>query len=231
MARMRQMYTDLMGPAGFKPAFNLRCNCGRSKPLGHPHTRDRMASAFKQHRLPLPISFMAGQLGGDFHHITGLEIDPTNTAQPWITGLRHPKTQRLIEPLNAVGSKLIRKMMVGFIGLGHHKQTACVFIYTVHNAGPPFAANPGKGVGAMIEQRIDQSATWRARRRVHHHARRFVDHNQMGIFIDHLKRDVFRLGRDFGRVRQRDFDLGAGGNLGFRTICDFSIDAHCALLD
>ncbi len=99
---------------------------------------------------------------------------------------------------------------MGGVGLGHHHQAGGVLVEPVHDAGPLDAADAGQAVAAMGDQRVDQRALGVAGGRMHHQARRLVDHDQRVVLVDDIERD--RLARGLGRLgrRQRDGDGVAG---------------------
>ena len=61
-------------------------------------------------------------------------------------------------------------------------------------SSPPMPAQ----VVAVVQQRVDQRAAGVAGRRVHDHARRLVDHDQVGVLVEDVERDVLGLRRRRG---------------------------------
>ncbi len=56
----------------------------------------------------------------------------------------------------------------------------------MHDAGAHFAADAAASVsqiGNMAQQRVDQRAAVMSRRRMHHQARRLIDHDHVVVFI------------------------------------------------
>ena len=71
--------------------------------------------------------------------------------------------------------------------LGHQQEPRGVFIEPMHDAWAFFPANARQCL-AVKEQGIDQSTTGMTRARMHHQARRFVDHQEGVVFVDNLQR-------------------------------------------
>ena len=202
MTGMGQMHPDLMGPPGFQPAFHQRQRRGAAKPLDNPGPGHGMAAALKQHRLTLAVGLVAGQLRGDLQDIRGLEADPLCATQPRVAGIGHAIDQRQIAAVNGMTLELVGQPMVGRVMLGHHQQPGGVLVDPVDDPGPLFAADPRQAVAAMMQQRIDQRAAPRPRGRMHHHARSLVEDDQIGIFIDHVQRDILGLCHPVDRIFQ-----------------------------
>ena len=91
---------------------------------------------------------------------------------------------------------LLRQADVGSIILGHHQQAAGVLVDAVHDAGADLAADTGQAAPAMPQQGVDQGAVRVAGGRVHHHALGLVDHQQVGVLIHDIQRDLLRNGLD-----------------------------------
>ena len=55
------------------------------------------------------------------------------------------------------------------------------------------------------EQRVDKCSVRVSRRRMHHHATRFIDHYDIFIFVTHIQRNILRLrqGFQFRRILRR----------------------------
>ena len=79
---------------------------------------------------------------------------------------------------------------VSNLRFGYDHDTGCIFIEAVHNAGAYHAANAGKAVAAMIEQRVHQRTRPCASCRVNHHARGLVDDDEVLILKQNIERDV-----------------------------------------
>ena len=103
---------------------------------------------------------------------------------------------RLVGALHAVHRHLLGKADVGGVVLCHHQQAAGVLINAVDDAGADLAANAGKAALAVPQQGVDQRAVRVAGCGVHHHALGLVDHQQMGILVDDIQRDILRHGLD-----------------------------------
>ena len=76
-----------------------------------------------------------------------------------------------------------------------------------------------------------RASSFCARSGVHHHAGRLVHHRQVGVFIDHIQRNVFRRG-----LQRRGMRLAGNGDpLAAaqlqRSLLALAVDQHIALLD
>ena len=72
------MHANLMRAPGFELAFNQRK--GRRASITFQQSRPGygMAAAFKKYCLTLAVRAMAGQMRGDFHHISRFKIHPAH---------------------------------------------------------------------------------------------------------------------------------------------------------
>ena len=112
----------------------------------------------------------------------------------------------------SVAGELLCESVMGEIGFSGDDQAACIHIKAVDDAGALLAANAGEASAAMVEQRIDERVVAMAARRMNRQARRFVDHDQVIIFIDNIK--LYCAGRDRGWSGgwYRNFEEITGGN-------------------
>lgn len=80
-----------------------------------------------------------------------------------------------------------------------YEQAGSVFVETMHNAGPRFIEL--RYVLKMMQQRVRECAGAMAIRGMHDHARGFIHHDEILVFINNLQREVLRnqLARWFGR--------------------------------
>jgi len=135
---MGHMHADLVGASGFKPALHKG---RRAEILNDAHASDGMAPPSEQHRLTLPVGFVAGQHRRDLKDIAGLKTGALNPTQPRVRGTRHPVAQRKVTPVNRVFFKLFGKSVVGCVGFGNHQQATGILVDTVHDAWAFFAAH------------------------------------------------------------------------------------------
>jgi hypothetical protein len=93
-------------------------------------------------------------------------------------------------------------------GLGHHHQTGGVLVQAVHDTG----ARHIDDVRHVVQQGVEQGAISVTGSRVHHQARRLVDHQDVVVFIDDVQLDV--LGDPFalGFLLGSEFKNGATVN-------------------
>ena len=99
----------------------------------------------------------------------------------------------MIDLFHRAPRELLGQREMRGIVLGHHQATTRVFVKTMHNAGPDHATNAAEFAGAMMQQRMDQSVFFIARRRMHDERGRLVDHEQTVVFVEDIERDVLRL--------------------------------------
>ena len=126
--------------------------------------------------------------------------------------------QRDILLLYLASGELRPQLAMGDIVLGHDDQAAGFFVESMNNARPQLTADIRQRTKAM-QQRVDQGAAIAlvirgSRTGVHHHARRLVDDRKVSIFVNDVKRDVFRDGSQRRQHRiAEDRDLLAAAQL------------------
>ena len=103
------------------------------------------------------------------------------------------------------------------IGLGRDHDAGGFLVDPVNYAGPRYPANAGKTGTTVVQQGVDDGAGLVAGRRVHGDARRLVDDDQVGVFVEDGERDVLRQGD--GRRRWGDIET-VGPRLSFRRAVD-----------
>ena len=81
---------------------------------------------------------------------------------------------------------------MGFVIFGNDHDAAGILIQPVHDTGADHPVD-ARQVLTVKQQRIDQRARIMPRRRMHHHAPGFIEHDHIFIFIDDIQRNVFRL--------------------------------------
>ena len=230
MARIRHMHSDLMGAAGFQPAFQKCCTAG--KVLHHPRAGHSVAaSAVPDHGLALAVGFVAGKFGGDAHNAARLHRDAAQAAQTRVRGCGGGMDNSQITAGDGVFFKLAGKTVMGAVGFGHHQQTGCILIDAVHDARTAFTADARQRIAAMVQQRIDQSAARAAGGGVYDHASGLINHDQIAVFPDHGERNVFgqRFNR-LGRVKLNAVDL-ARSHLGLAVQHSHAAPAHSTLVN
>ena len=115
------------------------------------------------------------------------------------------------------------------VALTHHQDPGGILVDAMDDSRAQFTANAAQ-VCAVAEQRIDQGTVGVARGRMHHHAGRLVDHDQMLVLIEDGQRNVLsnRPGLNWRRLPDDRFipwtQLGAG-------LGGFAVDQHAALID
>ena len=143
---------------------------------------------------------------------------------------RHPVHYRQIlargDPLLDLHLQLHQRLLA----LGHHDAARRVLVEPVHDAGPQLPADAGQ-VGAMVQQALNQGAIPVAGRRMHGEPGGLIEHDQVGVFVEHIQ--GHGLGQQIGqglrrRHPQRHAVALAQGGLG---PAGDPIDPHIAGLD
>ena len=98
---------------------------------------------------------------------------------------------------------------MGLIGLGDDHQAGCFLVEPVDYARAPHAANARQTIAAMGNEGVDQCAGPIACCRVNNEACRFVDDDQLIVFINHVQRNILRTRNRIFRLRNGDGDLFA----------------------
>lgn len=120
------------------------------------------------------------------------------------------------------------------IGAGDDETAAGFLVQPVHDAGTGDAANAAEATEA-VEESIDHGAVFIAVRGVDDHPAGFIEHSEVGVFVEDIQGDVLRLsiGRFVGRNGAADGVTGVEVGAGFRgtsvngdvTVFDESLDA------
>lgn len=189
---MSQMNADLMGATRFQLAFDQHRPRRLSETLQHSRPCHGMAATVEVNRLPLSVRGVTRQTRGDLEDTARLKADTCGSAQPWIGGIDDSMRKRKISTLCRMGLELGCQSVMRAVGFGDDQQAGCVLVNPVNNPRPAFAADTGQAVGAMSQQRVHQRSRRRARRGMHNHSRRFVDHKQIRVLMDNIQRDIFR---------------------------------------
>jgi hypothetical protein len=196
MANRREMHPDLVGSACLnlylkKREFPvLRINAAK-----HRVVRYRLSASFNADRHPRSPDRIASYGSKDGAAISRYEA----------------VHERNVGLLRGTLSELRRELPVRLVVLGDNQQAARFFIQTMNNAWAQFTADARK-ISEAVEQRVDQRAPISRvvrcpRSRMHHHAGRLVDYDQIVIFIDNVERDIFCESPQRNRLRRpKHFD-------------------------
>ena len=92
--------------------------------------------------------------------------------------------------------KLRSQLAMRLVIFGDENQTAGGFVQAMDNSGAQIAANRRK-LAEVMQQRVDQRALVALIFRgpcsgMHHHARGFVDHREISVFINQVEREYLR---------------------------------------
>lgn len=127
--------------------------------------------------------------------------------------------------------ELRRQPRMGQIVLRHHEEPARVLVEAVDDAGPAHPADARQAGAAMGDESVHQGARVVTRRRVHHEARRLVDHDEVVVLVGDHEVQAFghRLRRR--RFRHDDAEGGARADLHGWIEADGAVPAHVAGAD
>jgi len=100
---------------------------------------------------------------------------------------------------------------MGCIVFGHDKTAARFFVETMNDSGALFSADPGQH-RAVVEERVDQSVLTMTGAWMNDKPRRLVDHDEIIVFEENLKRDLLRQGVDLFQRRLDELNLIAASN-------------------
>ena len=130
--------------------------------------------------------------------------------------------------LHVTGCNQLHQRVHGLACTGHHHQATGVFVQAVNNARPGHV----RGQRVQRQQAVEQGAAPIAGRGVHHQTRRFVDHPQMRVFVDHVDGHGFRYeSLRLGRGAQGHLNLVPQAHLGRHLGHDTAINQGIALLN
>ena len=185
MADVRHVYADLVRAAGLELAADVRVAvvARDDRPV-----RDGAAGVFGCHGHALAVRRVAADGRVDRAGILA----------------QIAADDGLIRAGHGVVSQLGREREVRKVVFRCDEQTGRVLVDAVHDAGPPLPADAGETVTAVGEQGVDERAVLVAGRRVHDHAARLVDDDEVVVLIHHVQRQILRHERRGRGVRQRD---------------------------
>ena len=182
--------------------------------LGADDARDRFAAA---PRARADIFLRFDRIAAD------RRVDPP-------AGLHLAPDQRDVFLLDLALVKLARQLLVRGVVLGDDHQPGGAAVEPVHDAGPLFAADAAQIVD-VVEQRVHQRAARVPGGRMHDHARRLVDDDEVVVLVEDRQRQRFglRLGVDRRRECRRATAWPVlTGWFGFGGA---PVDLHVAVLD
>src|SRR3984957_14785831 len=98
--------------------------------------------------------------------------------------------------------QLMSKSMMSLVVFSRNQKTTCFFIQSMNDAGAPHPINPRETFSTMVKKGIDESSFWITRSRMDHHACSLINHNDILILKNNIKRKV--LGNRGGFYKRRD---------------------------
>ena len=161
------MHADLVGAPGFQ--LDLDVGMG-AEAVDHAIVTDRLLAA------------------GHYRHLLALSAVPGNRLVDLATGRHHAGDHTLVFATDRACLQLGHQIGLRLDGFGDNHQAGGVFIQTMNDT---CTRDLGQ-LRAMVQQRVQQRAVLVSCRRVHHQARRLVDHQQGAVFIQDIQLD--RLG-------------------------------------
>jgi hypothetical protein len=184
MPQMTQMHPDLMGTPGFQAKVHPTV-----VPLGRQHLpMGHCRSPGRNHRHFLPLLGMPSD--GSVDRAGDVGQSPVNQTQ--------------VFPSHAPSLDLLLQMLLRPSGFGHHHHPGCVLIQTMDNARTLFVRHRQE-IGTVGQQGIDQRTVPMTGRWMHHQPRRFVEDQQLLIFIENVQGNG--LGRRVQRLRVGNLEL------------------------
>jgi hypothetical protein len=209
MADRREMNADLVSPSGMEMRTKKvpRVEPGKAYEvgLGRPTLIDDCHA--------LPVSWITSDRLLDREGVRG-EVPPCHDGVP---------------ASDPAGGQSRAQEAVCPVRLGDDQQPGGLLIQAMHHSRPLGVALRGK-TSASAQQSVYQSPGPVSRRRMHYHARRFVDHEQPLILVNDADRDVFAGNRPLFHLG--DLDPDDFSRLG--TVAGFlapPIDQYVALRD
>ncbi len=97
-------------------------------------------------------------------------------------------------PVGAMGGELVAQRLMRRVVLGDDEEAGRSLVEPMHDAGALDAADAGKAVAAMGDERVDQRAARVSGARMHDEVRRLVDDDDVAIFVNHVEIDGLRGG-------------------------------------
>ena len=171
-----------------------------------PHERRHVAEFL--HHLPIRVRVLPAIRRLHHRHLVPvLFIAPDRFPDRAADQRRRARHEREILLLQRPLRKLLRESAMRLVRLRHENDTRRLAIEPVHDPRPLHAADPAQRPLAVREQRMHERVLARRRPRVHDHARRLVDREQVLVLENHLERNLHR--RQFRRLHigKRELDL------------------------
>ena len=175
-----QVHANLVGAAGDDRHADQR---DAVEPLGQDHPGDCLARPPRTGRDALPVDRVAADR----------QIDAASL-------LHQAPDEGGVLLLHLAVRELARELGVRRVVLGYHDQSGGTAVEAVHDAGAEFTADAAQ-VAHMVQKRIDESAVRVAGGRMHDHARRLVDDDEIRVVVDDVEGQ--RLGPRRRRRRRR----------------------------
>jgi len=181
-----KMHADLMRPAGFQPAAQVRIAPVACDDLP---VRDGVAAVFLRDR----------------HLLAVRRVTADGCVDRAGVFLQIAADDALIGSCQRVVFELRGKMRVGSVVFCRNQKPRRVLVNPVDNAGALFPADTGKRIAAVMQQRVDHRPVRVPRRGVDDNSLGLVDDNHIAVFIADIERNLLR--RQIGLLRLRKRQL------------------------
>ena len=175
--------------------------------LQKPHLSHGLAHALRE------IVFTRTALFQDRHALSVAGMAADGRVNDGVLERHAPPQQRMVladggPVMDLLGEPLMREVV-----FSDNQKPRCIFVQAMHDAGPDRAAQGGKMGTGMGQEGVDQRSRLRAGRGMDDQPLLLVDAQHVGVFVDNVQRDVFRLHvfqRAGGRDGHNDFVAEAG---------------------
>ena len=110
----------------------------------------------------------------------------------------------------------------------NHQAAAGFLVQAMHDARPGHAAHAAEAGATMVQQRVDQGVLRMARARMHDQSRRFVEHEQILVFVKNIQGHFLGGCLRGRRLRPLDVDQFSLARM-MRRLDDPAIDTNMPL--
>jgi hypothetical protein len=168
MSDRAQVHPDLMSPA----------RVDRNPTQGH--AAEMVSATNPCHGLP--------RTSGSSGHFLPMHWIAPNGSVNAPSRVHHAPYKRDVLLFNFSIVKLSRELLMRRIILGNHHHARRPAIESMHDAGPCFAADAAE-IGHVVKERVDERAGRMTRARMDHHASLLVQHGDVAVLVENLKRE------------------------------------------
>src|SRR5688572_4357748 len=116
-------------------------------------------------------------------------------------------TNGIVDAVSRVCKELFGEYPMSMSVLCNDEQSRSIFIKTMYDTRTVLFACKITNVINMMEQRIDECPFIRPECRVYEHPSRFIDNENIFVFKDNIKRNIFCLCLHSGGMRDADYNF------------------------